>query len=197
MQRGTMENLLEIEERIYYYYSKEKMNVQEKIRQKSMKEQSDLEIIEIKKEIKSLFSEYAIIDWTDEESCCYELDILMHEMQKILDDDIELITLLGGERKDLRVFFSVIGKYYYRFLERTEYNFLSKTWSFFTINNYSKKQKQLVKILDDYMHMRKWIKITDSVARIKIPKIETELKYIGQTTVFDCLFTDKVEIERY
>ena len=136
-----MENLLEIEERIYYYYSKEKMNVQEKIRQKSMKEQSDLEIIEIKKEIKSLFSEYAIIDWTDEESCCYELDILMHEMQKILDDDIELITLLGGERKDLRVFFSVIGKYYYRFLERTEYNFLSKTWSFFTINNYSKKQK--------------------------------------------------------
>ena len=190
-----MEDMLGIEEKIYDYYSKEKMNIQEKIRQMSIKGQSDMEFKRINKEIKSLFSEYAIIDWTDEDSCCYELHILLHEMQEILDDDIELITLLGGKREDLRIFFSVIDKYYYRFLERTEYNFSNKRWNFYTINNYSQKQEQLVKKLDNYMDMRKWIKITDSVARTKIPNIETELKYFGQATVFNCLFTDKIDIE--
>lgn len=66
----------------------------------------------------------------------------------------------------------------------------------FLYNKYSSKQKELVKRLDDFMYMRKWIKISDSVARTKVPSIETELKYAGEATIFNCLFSDKVDLEK-
>lgn len=187
------EKIIEI---INRYYSKGKMNIQEKIRQVCHNEQLESEVTKINQEIRNLFSEYAIIDWTDEDSCCYEQHILLHERQEILDDDIELIMSLGGKREDLRIFFSVIDKFYYCFLERTEYNSLNNIWDFYTINKYSPKQEQLVKRLDDFMHMRKWIKISDSVARTKVPSIETELKYAGEATIFNCLFSDEVDLKK-
>lgn len=190
------EEKVKIIEIINRYYSKGKMNIQEKIRQVCRNEQLESEVTKINQEIRNLFSEYAIIDWTDEDSCCYEQHILLHERQEILDDDIELIMSLGGKREDLRIFFSVIDKFYYCFLERTEYNSLNNIWDFYTINKYSPKQEQLVKRLDDFMHMRKWIKISDSVARTKVQSIETELKYAGEATIFACLFSDKVDIEK-
>ncbi len=124
------EKIIEI---INRYYSKGKMNIQEKIRQVCRNEQLESEVTKINQEIRNLFSEYAIIDWTDEDSCCYEQHILLHERQEILDDGIELIMSLGGKRE---------------------------------------------------------------VARTKVPNIETELKYAGQATIFACLFSDKVDIEK-
>lgn len=128
------EEKVEIIEIINRYYSRGKMNIQEKIRQICRNEQLESEVTKINQEIRSLFSEYAIIDWTDEDSCCYEQHILLRERQEILDDDIELIMTLGGKREDLRIFFSVIDKFYYYFLERTEYNSSNNIWNFYTIN---------------------------------------------------------------
>lgn len=80
------EKIIEI---INRYYSKGKMNIQEKIRQVCRNEQLESEVTKINQEIRNLFSEYAIIDWTDEDSCCYEQHILLYERQEILDDGIE------------------------------------------------------------------------------------------------------------
>lgn len=81
------------------------------------------------------------------------------------------------------------------FLQKTKYDFLQKKWYFYTIK-YSKKQKRIVQRIVDYMDRMKWTRISDSVAGTRIPDIELELKEAGQATVFNCLFTDKVDIEK-
>lgn len=82
------------------------------------------------------------------------------------------------------------------FLEKTKYDFLQKKWYFYTIKKYSLKQKQIVQRIVDYMDRMKWTRISDLVAGTRIPDIELELIEAGQATVFNCLFTDKVDIEK-
>lgn len=195
MQGQKVEELMQIMKKVSHFYLKKRVNMQGEIRQKCKNNKAYLEAGEMYKKIKCLCCNYAVVDWMDEDSCCNELKILLHEKQEILDDDIELIGILGGEREDLRIFFSVLEKYYYMFLEKTKYNPVEKKWDFYIIQNYSKEQEKLVKRIEDYLYMMKWMKITDMVARSKIPDIETELKELGQVTVFDCLFTEKVDIE--
>ena len=55
---------------------------------------------------------YKVVDWTDTETCCYEFKILLHKYTALLDDDKMLIKNLNGERKDLRIFISVLEPYY-------------------------------------------------------------------------------------
>lgn len=197
MREGrNMEDRIYIMSKIYENYSKEEENIQEEIRQKYFKNKTNLDIAAISKGIIDLCKQYKVVDWIDEESCCYEFKILLHENQEILDDDIELIETLGGERNDLRIFFSIFDKFYYMFLEKTKYDFLQKKWYFYTIKKYSPKQKQIVQRIVDYMDRMKWTRISDLVAGTRIPDIELELIEAGQATVFNCLFTDKVDIEK-
>lgn len=57
--------------------------------------------------IKDNLKEYHVKSWTDMEDLkCFEYRILLHEHQPIMDDDIELIQSLGGERRDLFIFVS-------------------------------------------------------------------------------------------
>ena len=191
-----MEDKIYIMSKIYENYSKRGENIQEEIRQKYFKNKTNLDIAAISKGMIDLCKQYKVVDWIDEESCCYEFKILLHENQEILDDDIELIRILGGERNDLRIFFSIFDKFYYMFLEKTKYDFLQKKWCFYTIKKYSKKQKQIVQRIVDYMNRMKWSRISDLVAGTRIPDIELELKEGGEATVFNCLFTDKVDIEK-
>lgn len=191
-----MEDKIYIMSKIYENYSKRGENIQEEIRQEYLKSKTNLDIVAISKGMIDLCKQYKVVDWIDEESCCYEFKILLHENQEILDDDIELIRILGGERNDLRIFFSIFDKFYYMFLEKTEYDFLRKKWYFYTIKKYSQKQKQIVQQIVDYMDRMKWTRISDSVAGTRIPDIKLELKRAGQATVFNCLFTDKVDIEK-
>lgn len=99
-----MEDRIYIMSKIYENYSKEEENIQEEIRQEYFKYKKNLDIAAISKGIIDLCKQYKVVDWIDEESCCYEFKILLHENQEILDDDIELIETLGGERNDLRIF---------------------------------------------------------------------------------------------
>lgn len=190
----SVNELVPIKKKIAAYYSKGVVNIQKKIRRKCEGNKIELEIIEIKKEIERLCAEYVVVDWTDEDSCCCEFHILLHENQKILDDDIELITLLGGKREDLRLFLSVLDRSYYMFIERTEYNAVDDKWNFYTLNKFSKRQEKLIKKINDYLETKNWIQVMDKDAKSRILDIETELKYAGQATVFSCLFTEKVEI---
>ena len=73
------------------------------------------------KKLSKIFNSYAVVDWTEEESFCYEYKILLHENQPILDDDIELMKALHGERNDLWVFVSILAPYYYIKAEKTQY----------------------------------------------------------------------------
>ena len=191
-----MEDRIYIMSKIYENYSKRGENIQEEIRQEYFKNKTNLDIAAISKGMIDLCKQYKVVDWIDEESCCYEFQILLHENQEILDDDIELIRILRGERNDLRIFFSIFDKFYYMFLEKTKYDFLQKKWYFYTIKKYSKKQKRIVQRIVDYMDRMKWTRISDSVAGTRIPDIELELIEAGQATVFNCLFTDKVDIEK-
>ncbi|MDD3404167.1 MAG: hypothetical protein PHQ72_12560 [Hespellia sp.] len=139
---------------------------------------------------------YEVVDWTDDESCCYEYKILLHENVSIMDDDKVLIENLDGTRRDLRIFISVLEPYYYMFLEKTEYLKAEERWNFSTITMSRKKDARVIGKIDEYLSKNKYKKLTSNVVRTLVPDIETQYKECGEVIVFDCLFTDLVDIER-
>lgn len=163
--------------------------LQQKIREKGLFKNQKMFL-----DLKNRFSEYSIIDWTDETACCYEFKILLQPDQDILDDDIFLIQSLNGKRYDLRVFISILEPYYYLFVEETIYLKETNKWLFKTITNYPKETKELIVDLEQYLFSKGYRQLSDNDIKIIVPNVETELKEINKTTVFDCLFTDLVTI---
>ena len=145
-------------------------------------------------ELEQLLSKCKMIDWTEKDSCCYELKFLLHENQRILDDDIELIESLGGNRLDLRVFISVLAPYCYLFVEKTEYDFIMREWRFETVHLYSSETRKATESVENFIEKQGYKILSCQEARKKVENIETELKNGGQATVFDCLFSDMVSV---
>lgn len=145
-------------------------------------------------DISNVADVYEVVNWTSEESYCYEFKILLCENQEVLDDDIILMKKLNGVRMDLRIFISAIAPYYYMFTEETKYEEANNKWQFITIENLDKKTEELMKKLDFYINKRNYEKLTSAIAKTIVPGIETEIKELGKATVFDCLFTDMVDI---
>lgn len=159
------------------------------------------DVIKTSEEEKSLFMDIfnlagacEVVNWTSGESYCYEFKILLCENQKILDDDIILIKELNGVRMDLRIFISAVAPYYYMFTEETKYDESDNKWQFITVEKTDEKTEELVKKIDCCMKKRNYEKLTPTIVKTTVPGIETELKESGQATVFDCLFTDMVDI---
>lgn len=185
---------------IYKYYP---LNIEEelctvpkkeKLRKEKISNKGSLKEKEIFGEILSILDNYAVIDWTDPETCCYELKVLLHEKQEILDDDKILIERLGGTRNDLRIFISVLEPYYYMFIEKTEYDKVRDKWKFKTIEIYSELEKELLRKISRCLGKCGYKSISRDDARIIVPKVQTEIKIFGKANVFDCLFTDMVSI---
>lgn len=146
------------------------------------------------RDIKYMARDYAIVDWTEKTSCCYELKILLHKKQALMDDDIKLVTTLGGSRFDLRLFISLLVPVFYLFIEETRYTCATNKWSFETITNFNEEYSKLHKNICRCMINHGYNSISNEVAKIIVPGIQTELKERGTANVFDCLFTDLVSI---
>jgi len=145
-------------------------------------------------DMKAVFKEYAVVDWTDEYACCYEIKILLHENQNILDDDRKLLEVLGGTRYDLRIFISVLEPYYYIFLEETTYIEAEDQWLFSTIKFPRQDMAKIIRNIDNCLLLKGYKKLSENDVIIVVPQIETDLKKLNEVIIFDCLFTDMVNL---
>ncbi len=137
---------------------------------------------------------YEVVDWTDDEACCYEFKILLHKDTPLLDDDKMLIKSLNGKRNDLRIFISVLEPYYYMFIEKTLYFELEDKWEFTTEENNISEYEKLKEEIVSYLCKNGYIGLSPSDVLLPVPKVETTYKEVDNVTVFDCLFTDLVDI---
>lgn len=185
---------------IYKYYpsglnkGNNQNNKKEQLRQKKIKNKNKLLQQEIFKNILDIAKGYAVVDWTEEESCCYEFKVLLHKNQLILDDDIELIRSLNGVRNDLRIFISILEPYYYLFIEEMKYVEEKEAWLFNKIEARDEKVKIMLKEINEYFSKNGYIRLSYHDVKRSVPNIETELKEFNKVIVFDCLFTDLVTI---
>lgn len=164
------------------------------LRNKKIRDKYNSNHMEVFRCIENLFQNNAVIDWTDSESCCFEYKILLHKNTKILDDDKMLMKSLNGKRYDMRIFISILGPYYYEFVEETQYLESKNKWVFSTVKEYDKNMVRASEIINKYLSEKEYIKLSDYEIKIIVPGIETELKSINCASVFDCLFTDLVTI---
>ncbi|MDQ7095868.1 hypothetical protein REC12_19935 [Desulfosporosinus sp. PR] len=150
-------------------------------------------ILELETKLKNVLLEYAIANWTSlQDSNCFEFKVLLHDNQPILDDDVQLMRLLGGTRTDLRIFISILAKYYYFFIEETHYDVTSQRWSFKTLNEFSIEIENSIARLQNLMNLEGYIELSTEIINTIVEGVETELIEQGNVKVFHCLFTDLV-----
>ncbi|MGX7263942.1 hypothetical protein [Enterococcus crotali] len=146
--------------------------------------------------LRKIFSEYNVIDMVDEESCCYEFDILLKKNQPILDNDRQLIEKLGNTRYDIRIFFSCLGDYYYYFIDKTKYHPKIHTWEFTTKEiHYNVEIKNKLKEMENYFARLQYELLSNELVRLPVKEVETYYKEKNDVIVFDCLFTDLVTLD--
>lgn len=185
---------------IYFFYptasEKDTLDCEKKLacRTNKIKYKKPLKENDFYDEIQRIAHGFAVVDWTDMNSCCYELKILLHKNQEVLDDDVELMSALNGTRYDLRVFISVLHPYYFLFIEETRYIEALDKWLFNSKSVSSIEGNRLSKEICSYLSQRGYFEITNIIAKEIVPDVQTELKDVGQATVFDCLFTDIMDV---
>jgi hypothetical protein len=141
--------------------------------------------------IKDNLKEYYVKSWTDmEDFKCFEYRILLHEQQPIMDDDVELIQSLGGERRDLFIFVSALTKKYFYFINISKYNSLNK-WTF---SSTYESDISIISKIDNLFKERGYSSLDEQEISYKIDDVETEFCNIGEVDVFTCLFTDVTSI---
>lgn len=145
---------------------------------------------ELYAKLSKIFSYYAVTRWTDvEEYDCYQYKILLHRNQEVLDDDVELIGVLGGLKRELRIYFSTLDNFYYYYIRETQYDISMDHWIFRNIFEIPSLLSKEVKCLNDFLESKCYYKVTDEQAQTVIPNIETEYFRGGTVRIFDCLFT--------
>lgn len=165
------------------------------IRKREEMKSNNLYAVHLYSSIKRIFNKFEVVNWTDIESFnCYEYRVLLHSNQSILDDDTELMKVLGGKRTDLFLFVSVLSKYYYFFVNETILDQISGEWKFKKIFDYPEKIKGEIEDLQAFFDTEGYYKISNSIAHEVVEDVETELIEKGQVKVFNCLFTDLISI---
>lgn len=199
ISQGTLGGILNnrnILEMIYKYYplaaeesgiEKVKMRM-DKIQKKSIYKK------DLINNVITIARDYEVVDWTDAEACCYEFKILLHKYTPILDDDRILIKKLNGKRNDLRIFISVLEPCYYMFEEKTSYCESEDQWKFRTEESDTDGIRELKEAMKTFLRKSGYAELSHSDVLIPVFGIETLYKEAGQATVFDCLFTDLVNI---
>lgn len=143
--------------------------------------------------MQKIFGGYIVSDWTDfEDLCDYEYRILLHKNQPLLDGDIELMSVLGGERREIYFFISVLEKYYCYFIVQSNYCLNTKEWDFKNINDEIPEIEDNILILKDFFKKVNYTGLSRSMLNQKVPKIQTELTEMNNATIFDCLFNDLI-----
>lgn len=137
-----------------------------------------------------IFKGYKILNWTDLDSYnCYEFRILLHKNQPILDDDIDLVEMLGGKRLDLHLHISILEKCYFYYINETKYDSLTKEWSFRDSYKFDAFYDVLKKLEYDFK-LHGYKKVSYEVANSLVSDVEMELIEKGEVKVFNCMFTE-------
>lgn len=149
------------------------------------------------KAIKSVFGEYCVQSHTY--TYLYpslHYSVLLEKNQDIMDDDIELIKLLGGKRYDLEIFISLIFPCCYFYTNETKYtpqNILpQEQWSFSTHSaNYKLDDEEVIALREMFEKNNICVLLSEIVHK-KVPDISTELlsSENSQVEIFNCLFSD-------
>jgi hypothetical protein len=107
--------------------------------------------------------------------------------QDILDNDVQLIDVLGNIRYDLHLFISVIGPYFISYVDRTEYR--DGEWDFLILDQCPKEARTAVERLRRHFEDKGYEIISLDLARTIIPDIDAKYKGLGDFTFFNGLFT--------
>ncbi|SMB93718.1 hypothetical protein SAMN00017405_0083 [Desulfonispora thiosulfatigenes DSM 11270] len=151
--------------------------------------------LNILKKIQNLIPEFKVIDWTDlEDTRCYEFRILLNKVENILDDDNDLLKVLGGKRQDLYLFISRIANYYYMYIEDTEFNEDTGELKFTKNISFDKYSLDIKNKLEMLMNDLGYIRLDDEVAKTVILNVETEYLEKNKVKIFNCLFTEFDEL---
>lgn len=152
----------------------------------------------------SIFPQYYVWRWTGKVQRTYpsiHFSVLLHENQPILDDNIELIKVLGGRKFNLEIFISRISKFYYVYTNEDIYD-ENKTenagWSFDSHSETFILKKKDLKQLYKKLEEKGLIRLNRKIAHMEVPFINTELLPVKEhkVEIFNCLFSD-MEIDYY
>ncbi|WP_028778563.1 hypothetical protein [Shimazuella kribbensis] len=196
-----MTELAKIKNIIYQYFPQNKVflepSYQESIEHqkllllKKRTRKLNFERMKLKQVLQNEFVEYEILDCSNlPEQNCFEFKILLHPNQSVLDDDVELMSKLGGLRRDIYQFTSILGKYCYFFIQETSIDKISGEWSF---RNIDLKNGPDVRRLMGILELEGYKSLSDKIADRMIDNVETELKSSGEAKVFHLLFTDLID----
>lgn len=109
----------------------------------------------------------------------------MHKNCPLLDDDVELIKALGGERRELYISISILANYYYYYFGETCYDFneedIFEGWNFYDDSEpNSEEEKEFLIKLDNLLTKEGYKKL----ANLVIEDIETEFVELGKVELF-------------
>ena len=132
---------------------------------------------------------YPLINWSNlEDYPDIEYKILLHKHQDILDNDDLLLEQLNGIRKDLYLWISIIGKYYYYTIEKM----IKRDGKYYFCYDvlHDEDEVTMVHRLEQFFTQKDYVKLPEDAANYLLEDIETELSPRSETTVFKCLFND-------
>lgn len=146
--------------------------------------------------LKKIFRNCHVTDFTDtDEYCSFEFLVLLHRMQPILDNDIELQEQLGGEKKELHIFFSNLAQYYYFYFLSTKYKKLEGDWiikkTYSCPNDFKSEMEDLILFLESEQYEL----VTENNAKYIVHNVATNLLESGRANIFHCMFSDLFTLE--
>lgn len=141
--------------------------------------------------LKEMLPEYAVKDWTCfEEYNDIEIKILLHKGLSYLDDDTELLKAVGGKQRELMLFISPLGQYYFWRIQATTNT--PYGLSFAEQFSAGEEDTTIVDKIEHFFDTKGYAKVTAEQAVVVLPDIATELKDLGTATIYDCLFNDLI-----
>lgn len=133
---------------------------------------------------------YHVAEWTEDGYPGFEYRVLAHAGQPPLDDDVELLAALGGERFDVFVNVNELIPCFFMFCSRT---LLAPTGNLQVFEPAASEEAvQLMGLLRGALLSGGVGEMSVEEALSKVEDAETELSAPGETTLFDCVYTDLV-----
>lgn len=84
----------------------------------------------------------------------------------------------------------MLAKYFYFSIDQTKLIFETNKWEFNTTIEKSVDVHKRIGELKKFLSNEKYMELNHELVNEKVCNIETKLKYMGEATVFDCIFTD-------
>lgn len=121
---------------------------------------------------------------------CFEYYILCNHIKDLMDDDRLLLQSIGGKRTDVYLYISKLTNIFTMECSETTLNTTDTydEWTFRNVPFYG-NPKEVFDILYRFLSNNGLIFIDVSELNYIVPDIATELTGLGETTLFDLLFT--------